>query len=179
MAEVMPDTMITQLRDIHGLDAVSWWPLAPGWWLLILGAMVLLLTITLLTRRLIKYPPGSWRGEARKALVRLRRNARTMPDKKVAAELSEILRRIAIARHGRKQIANLNGNDWLNWLANSDPNGFDWRSEADILLVLPYAPPPAENHQQKLQRLIKAALQLVAHSHRKQIIAGQPEPQDV
>jgi hypothetical protein len=28
MMESFPGT----LRDIHGLDGVPWWPLAPGWW---------------------------------------------------------------------------------------------------------------------------------------------------
>ena len=29
------DPLYAQLRDIRGLDAVSLWPLAPGWWLVV------------------------------------------------------------------------------------------------------------------------------------------------
>ena len=43
-----PGTLV--LRDIHGLDAIPWWPMAPGWWYLI-GAAVLLLLLAL--RRLL------------------------------------------------------------------------------------------------------------------------------
>ncbi|RLW54638.1 MAG: hypothetical protein B6D69_04845, partial [gamma proteobacterium symbiont of Stewartia floridana] len=28
------------LRDIRGIDTVSWWPLAPGWWLLLIGIVL-------------------------------------------------------------------------------------------------------------------------------------------
>ena len=31
----MNNDPLSQLRDIHTPDPVSWWPLAPGWWILI------------------------------------------------------------------------------------------------------------------------------------------------
>jgi len=33
---------LDQLRDIHLPEAVSWWPLAPGWWLLMVLTCLLL-----------------------------------------------------------------------------------------------------------------------------------------
>lgn len=56
-----------QLRDIRGLDAVSWWPPAPGWWI---GALLLLLTLIglfLLIRHFIRYRRKLAVGGARRA----------------------------------------------------------------------------------------------------------------
>ena len=178
MADTMTSTAL-QLRDIHGIDAVSWWPPAPGWWLIALAVAVVFISMTLVIRRLIKYPPGSWRADAHKALTRLRRNARTMPDKQVAADLSEILRRIAIARHGRKDTAGLSGNDWLTLLTDSDPNHYQWHHEAQLLLSLPYAPASNDSHQTQLQTLITAALRMVAASRKQQEPIHRLEAQDV
>ena len=62
-----PD-MATRLRDIQGLDEISWWPLATGWWLLALLAIVLLFALVLVVRNLRRYPAGSWRRHGWKQL---------------------------------------------------------------------------------------------------------------
>ena len=37
---------LDQLRDIHLPEPISWWPLAPGWWLLIIIALALMVWAT-------------------------------------------------------------------------------------------------------------------------------------
>ena len=156
--------MSDQLRDIHGLDPVSWWPIAPGWWI---GALLILLTtigLILLIRHLIRFPPGSWRREARSALHDLWRQRNQLSQKESAARLSELLRRIAIARFGREKTASISGMEWLAWLEQSDPNGFDWTGRGRLLLNLPYAPDNRQAEPGELDELINAALELTAHS---------------
>jgi len=149
-----------QLRDIRGLDSIPWWPPAVGWWLLAFG---LILTLWLLWR----YWPGlrlpalvgvTWRWDAARQLRELRRRIGNQDTKLSAGELSELLRRIAMARHGRDACAGLTGTDWLDWLAEHDPKGFDWTDEGLLLLNLPYAPPGAgEAETKQLRRLVDAA----------------------
>ncbi|AGA89919.1 hypothetical protein Thimo_1116 [Thioflavicoccus mobilis 8321] len=137
----------TPLRDIHGIDGVPWWPPAPGWW--VLAAALLLLALALRYRRprgrrswRLPVPTiGSWRHAAARELRALRRRAAGQSTKETAGELSELLRRIAMARIGRTACAGLTGQDWLDWLAANDPNGFDWARQGRLLLVAPYAPP--------------------------------------
>lgn len=137
----------SDLRDIQVILGHPWWPPGPGWWLLAVALAGLLwlawryrstwrLHLPLLTL-------GDWRWEAGRALQQLRREAVRGEVKPAAAALSELLRRIAMARHGRAACAGLHGADWLDWLARHDPNGFDWRAQGRLLIAAPYAPPPS------------------------------------
>ena len=89
------------LRDIRGIDPAPWWPPAPGWWLILFGILLsaMLVWWWLQQRRL--YPLGRWQKDARRRLLQLKRRLQSAPTKEVASELSELLRRIAIARCGR------------------------------------------------------------------------------
>ena len=112
-AKLTPDSRpsLDRLRDIHGIAGVPWWPPAPGWWLL-LGAGLLLglaawhwRTILRLRIPIPGITLGSWRWDAAAALRDLRRRARAGQDPKTTAgELSELLRRIAMARLGAPRL---------------------------------------------------------------------------
>lgn len=165
----------TQLRDIDAALGNPWWPLAPGWWLLLAALVLLALALwrfDLLWRLRVPIPLitlGSWRWDAGRALRRLRYKASTTSIKDTAAGLSELLRRIAMARHGRNACAGRHGEDWLAWLAEQDPKGFDWRAHGRLLLAAPYAPPArTEADLNTLLRLIDAAMEWV--------VAGRPKP---
>ena len=41
------------LRDIHLPEAISWWPIAPGWWLLLIS-ILLVAGIILIARKMYK-----------------------------------------------------------------------------------------------------------------------------
>ena len=161
--------MLTQLRDIQGLDSIPWWPLATGWWLVAALAAGLVFVLVSLVRNLLRYPAGSWRRPAWKQLRTLRQRAARMPAQQVAVELSELLRRIAIARVGREQAAGLAGKRWLAWLQEHDPAGFDWIHNGRPLLTLPYAPADsAQENARQLLVLIDAALPWVQRRGRRQ-----------
>jgi hypothetical protein len=150
--------MLARLRDIHGLDDISWWPLAAGWWLLAALVILLLFALVSALRNLRRYPAGSWRRHAWKQLRALRQQADRMPAQQLASELSELLRRIAIARLGRARAAGLSGERWLAWLQEQDPAGFAWTRHGRPLLTLPYAPPGGERDSAtQLLALIDAA----------------------
>jgi len=152
---------VTQLIDIYGLDPAPWWPPAPGWWLaavmLVLGLMALPRLLPLLTKVRKKRRPR-WQRDAQRRLHNLRHRAGAQDGKETAGELSELLRRIAMARYGRASCAGLSGRGWLDWLHAKDPTGFDWRNKGGVLLDLPYAPEGYQGDAEALQQLIDAAL---------------------
>ena len=114
-------TATLDLKDIHLPDPLSWWPLAPGWWI-ILG---IVWAITLL----------GWFFWRYKQRTRLQNVALAELDQLEAAygihqdshrltgELSALLRRVCLAPQGVGQplteqpgVAGLSGTAWLNYL---------------------------------------------------------------
>ena len=151
------ETGIPVLRDIHGLDAVPWWPLAPGWWLLA-GLLALLVVAAAGRYWLLYYSPWiGWRGDARRQLRTLKQLLRVEDPRDIADRLSELLRRIAMAHSGRREAAGLTGDDWLHWLATHDNSGFDWEQRGQLLLTAPYMPPSLAVARDELSALITAA----------------------
>jgi hypothetical protein len=150
------------LRDIRGIDTISWWPLAPGWWLLLAGVLLLILVVILLIRRRRLYPLGRWQQDARRRLIELKKRIKREPAKPIASDLSELLRRIAIARCGREMTASLTDEAWLDWLQSNDSSDFPWREKGRLLLELPYAPPDYSADKTILGQLIDAAIHWVS-----------------
>jgi hypothetical protein len=159
---VTPESLVNRLHDIHELDPVSAWPLATGWWLLLATVAALVLLIIVLRRWRPDWqrylPQRGWSRHAASELNRLRERVGRDDARTVSAELSELLRRIAIARCGRRHCAGLHGKAWLAWLAEHDPDGFDWRNHGQMLLALPYAPPGEPAEAPRLHTLIDAAM---------------------
>jgi hypothetical protein len=106
---------LADLRDWHLPDPVSWWPPAPGWWLL---AAVVLVALVLAVRLRFRWRRRtSLQRAAQCELERLGRELAADGDRRrYLAELSRLLRRLALARHPRAQVAGLTGDDWLAFL---------------------------------------------------------------
>lgn len=152
---------MTALRDIHGLDSVPWWPLAPGWWF-VLGLFALIpLLIGIRYWVIYNGPWLGWRGDARRQLQLLKKALPTDDPREVAGRLSELLRRIAMARTGRREVAGLTGEMWLHWLEEHDNSGFSWEQRGQVLLVAPYMPPAMVVKREELSKLIRAAIRWI------------------
>ncbi len=105
---------LQQLRDIHLPEPVPFWPPAPGWWLLALLVMLLLSAAVWLWKR---HRRTAYRRAALLELQNLHQAlAQGQTAAPIIAELSILLRRAAISRYGRQQVAELRGADWLEFL---------------------------------------------------------------
>lgn len=150
----MPSLM-QQLHDIEGLDAISTWPLAIGWWVSIAFGMLILGCAIWLFRRRLGYL-RSWKRDTFKKLNSLEQNLSPSTSWETIAFLSEYLRRIAVRRFPRKECAGLVGDDWLKWLKAHDPKQFDWTEKGKLLIEVPYAPVQTELPLQHIKELIQA-----------------------
>ena len=102
------------LKDLHLPEAIGWFPPALGWWLVIvliplLGALLYWFYKRLTRKTALK--------EAKKLLITIK--ASTMDNQQKLAELSALLRRVAISITPRAQIAGLTGAAWLAFLDSS------------------------------------------------------------
>ena len=107
---------LAALRDIHLPEAVSFWPLAPGWWVVSFTLLVLAggsYGFVLWRRRSIK------RAALRELDAAQRDFSSTGDCSVLATTLSSVLRRVALARFQRSEVAGLHGDDWFGFLASS------------------------------------------------------------
>ena len=108
---------LAQLRDIHLPDAVSLWPLAPGWWLLLtLCSLVIGFLVWLALKR---KRDKRYRTLAVAELEASYQNFQRSNDTSAYIMSSqEILRRTALYRYAdrRASIAPLHGNKWIRFL---------------------------------------------------------------
>ena len=125
---------LSQLRDIHLPARIGWWPPAPGWWLL--AALIVLLAAGLLAWHSY-HKRNAWRRFAHTELARLR--SLDAPPQAVISALSVLLRRVAISRFPREQVAALNGEAWLAFLDSSAGKAVGFRSATGCVLTsVPY-----------------------------------------
>jgi len=132
-----PQVDLSALRDIHLPDAVSFWPPAIGWWLVLLAVIVLVGSVilfkTMRRRRQI-------RREAMAELDRLVSEHQTHnDDHALLKELSILLRRLVISCYPRDQVAALEGEAWLAFLdAQLGGKAAGFADSAALLVSGPY-----------------------------------------
>lgn len=146
---------LDQLYDIEGIDPINWWPLAPGWWVLILFLALSLLGLVIYYYRKCTFK-NSWQYRILNQLSHLEQNSKKGETQLTLIELSELIRRIAIYQYSRLECAGLEGKSWLRWLKNHDPYQFDWEAKGKYLIEAPYAPSYKGIPDEDVLGLIKA-----------------------
>ncbi len=132
----MPQDLLQQLRDIHYPTPVPFWPLAPGWY--VLSALVL---ITLGVISYFFY--YSFVKHRLKRIVLQRIQELELQDEvkiNIAAELSVLLKRAALASYPRSLVAGLFGEDWLQFLDKTAATTQFTQGSGRLLIVYPYKP---------------------------------------
>lgn len=139
-----------ELRDIHLPDPISWWPPAPGWWLL--AALLILIAIAV-TITIKIYQSRQLKRDIAAELDQIKQNfERTHNKSQLARALSILLRRVSITYNPTDNIAGLTGDSWLTWLDDThktatakQPGNNKFKSETGrVLLSAPYLPDNAK-----------------------------------
>lgn len=132
------EPMELDLRDIHLPEPLSWWPLAPGWWMVLVGVILLICLIVFLIKRYVK-KKNSTKTLARNELSNIQKKYRQSKDSHtLVKELSVLLRRTAISVFPRTDVAGLTGNDWLVFLDKVIQRKQFSEGVGEILVSAPY-----------------------------------------
>ncbi len=126
-----PATSLDRLHDLVLPPAVPWWPLAPGWYLVIALALVAVMWMTLRAWR--QWQSNAYRREAVRELASL----------ESSAAIAELLRRTALAIAPRSEIAEKTGTAWLDWLAAQLPEPMPDTVRTQLTVGV-YNPSPAK-----------------------------------
>lgn len=143
------------LRDLHLPEAIGLWPLAPGWWVLI----VLLAAGLgyLLYQRYLAWRSNAARRLALRELNRVRADFAQGTDAlTLGKELSELLRRAMLAYAPRSEVAGLTGDRWLEWLDQDLDDKPFTRGAGRHIESLPYQRPESTAEEPDLSGLIDA-----------------------
>ena len=105
---------LKDLRDIHLPDPVSVWPLAPGWWALLIGIPLLYFILRIIFRRLMM---PKYKKLALSQLKNIAANFAVAKNKtETAGEISLLIRQALVAKIGHAEVAGLVGEEWLAYL---------------------------------------------------------------
>lgn len=118
---------LSQLADIHNPQPVGWWPLAPGWWVLI----VLLAALALygLWRLMLRMQRARRLKQAEQALNEYHQQLQSAGSDDMQQRLlyvnnvNSVLRRVALAHFPHDQVAGLSGDAWVDFLRRHDSRG--------------------------------------------------------
>ena len=126
-----PQDPLAALAPLREPAAIGWWPLAPGWWLL-LGCICLLLALLgfFLWRR--------WSARAYRRLAQAQLEAMDRSGEDYYSDVNRLLKAVALRSYGSRQVAQLSGSAWLNFLQSTARGGSPFPDE---LVDAPYRDP--------------------------------------
>lgn len=129
------------LRDVHVPPALGWWPVAPGWYILII---LILIAITIsLTLFIRYYQQGRFKRQSLRLLARYHQQyTHDANPHQTCAQISELLKQAALIYYPRQHVAGLQGDAWLNFL-NAHAKNIDFNCVRTLLLERPFQ----NNHQ--------------------------------
>ena len=143
------------LRDLHLPEPVGWWPLAPGWWVLLI--LLALLLGYGLYRAYLRRRHNAPRRFALRELARFESDfLQHRNPVLLGKQLSELLRRSMLAYARREEIAGLTGEDWLEWLDRGMPLPYFHTDGGKSLLQLPYRDPEGDFSDVDIDALVSA-----------------------
>jgi len=128
---------LKDLRDIHMPEPVSIWPLAPGWWILLILIPVLFFIVRFIVRRLLM---PKYKKIALQELSNITTNyAVAKNSHETCGEISLLIRKALVAKLGNQEVAGLVTGEWLAYLDNLSKTDSFSNGAGRHIVTTPYA----------------------------------------
>lgn len=131
-----PEQNINGLRDIHLPDAISWWPPAIGWWILLAFVIAAFIFIPKLYRRMTFTPLKKVAHNAFQNIID--KYNENNDDSVFVIKTSQFLRQTAMSYCGREGVAQLTGEKWVQALNNLTEQNYFNEELKQTLINAPY-----------------------------------------
>lgn len=127
---------LAQLHDIHMPASIGFWPLAAGWWAL---AFIFLIVVLIASYYFFKQQAKNKpKRQALRLLTLYEQAYREQADVALAAaQVGELLKRVALVYYPRHNVASLQGHAWIEFL-NQSSHALDFTALDLLLLQAPY-----------------------------------------
>ena len=110
-----PQDPLAALQPLRDPQVISWWPLAPGWWLLALLVMALLSAAAYVLVK--RYRANAYRREALAQLGLMHTRYQAERDlQRFAADTNALLKSAALVAYPEHEIAARHGAEWARFL---------------------------------------------------------------
>ena len=120
MDDQLKQILSEQLRDVHLPEAVSWWPLAIGWWILGFLAIIAIAVLAYIVLRRIK--KNRYRALAKTELMACLSRWKKDQDTAVYLQsVNSVLKRTIMKNNPHSRLLNLTGKHWVKGLNQTGP----------------------------------------------------------
>lgn len=109
-----PSTLLSQLKDIHAPEPISAWPLAIGWWLVIIFSIVCIASLSYLLLR--KYLKSTWKRQAIKSFKQLSSDYQQAPTTDNLLAINRLLKQAFSSAKNNRVYMHLCESDWAEAL---------------------------------------------------------------
>lgn len=148
-----PSTLLAQLKDIHSPPPITFWPLAPGWWFLLIISII---AISVGIYMLVSFWRSRyWKRQAKKQFHSLHEAYLASPSTENIIEINKLLKQVLSSAHSDRHYLQLHGKEWEDALLSVKKNKHSVldKAETQVLSRDIYTSKPCHLDNEMLDRI--------------------------